>query len=69
MCNYKLDLSSSTKLTEQSIINIFNNLYDIATKGCNAQQVVLGSTNLAKLTSEEGQTALTNATAKGWTIS
>ena len=66
---YKLVLTSSTKLTEQSIINILNNLYDIATKGCNAQQVVLGSTNLAKLTSEEGQTALTNATAKGWTIS
>ena len=67
--NYKLVLSNSTKLTEQSIINILNNLYDIKTKGCNAQQVVLGSTNLAKLTSEEGQTALTNATAKGWTIS
>ena len=67
--NYKLDLSACTALTEQSIINILNNLYDIATKGCNAQQVILGSTNLAKLTSEEGQTALTNATAKGWTIS
>ena len=67
--NYKLFLSDSTKLTEQSIINILNNLYDIATKGCNTQTVTLGSTNLAKLTSEEGQTALTNATAKGWTIS
>ena len=66
---YKLVLTSSTKLTEQSIINILNNLYDIATKGCNPQQVILGSDNLAKLTSEEGQTALTNATAKGWTIS
>ena len=67
--NYKLVLSNSTKLTEQSIINILNNLYDIATKGCNPQQVILGSDNLAKLTSEEGQTALTNATAKGWTLS
>ena len=67
--NYRLVLSNSTKLTEQSIINILNNLYDIKTKGCNAQQVILGSDNLAKLTSEEGQTALTNATAKGWTIS
>ena len=67
--NYRLILSSSTKLTEQSIINILNNLYDIKTKGCNTQQVILGSDNLAKLTSEEGQTALTNATAKGWTIS
>ena len=67
--NYRLVLSNSTKLTEQSIINILNNLYDIKTKGCNAQQVILGATNLAKLTSTEGQTALTNATAKGWTIS
>lgn len=67
--NYKLDLSDCTALTEQSLINLLTNLYDIATKGCNIQQVVLGSTNLAKLTSEEGQTALSNATAKGWSIS
>ena len=66
---YKLVLTSSTKLTEQSIINILNNLYDIATKGCNTQTVTLGATNLAKLTSTEGQQALANATAKGWTIS
>ena len=67
--NYKLDLSTCTALTEQSLINVLNNLYDIKTKGCKAQQVVLGSTNLAKLTSEEGQTALSNAQAKGWTVS
>ena len=67
--NYKLDLSSCTKLTEQSLINILTNLYDIATKGCKTQQVVLGSTNLAKLTSTEGQSALSNAQAKGWTVS
>ena len=67
--NYKLDLSKSTLLTEQSMINVLNNLYDIKTKGCKAQQVVLGSTNLAKLTSEEGQSALAQATAKGWTVS
>lgn len=66
---YKLELQTSPKLTETSIINILNNLYDIKTKGCKTQQVVLGSTNLAKLTSEEGQTALSNAQAKGWTIS
>ena len=63
--NYKLDLSYSTKLTEQSIINILNNLYDIATKGCNTQQVVLGSTNLAKLTEEE----IAIATNKGFSVS
>ena len=67
--NYKLDLSKSTKLTEQSLINVLTNLYDIKTKGCKAQQVVLGSTNLAKLTSEEGQQALASSTEKGWSIS
>ena len=67
--HYTLDLSSCTKLTEQSLINVLNNLYDIASKGCKAQQLVLGSRNLAKLTSEEGQQALSNAQAKGWTVS
>ena len=67
--NYKLDLSYATRLTEQSIINVLNNLYDIKTKGCQSQQVVLGSTNLAKLKSEEGQQALSSATEKGWTLS
>lgn len=66
---YKLDLSKQTKLTEQSLINVLNNLYDIATKGCNTQGIVLGATNLSKLTSEEGQQALTNAQTKGWTVS
>ena len=66
--NYKLVLTSSTKLTEQSIINILNNLYDIATKGCNTQTVTLGATNLAKLTSTEGQQALASAQSKGWNI-
>ena len=67
--NYKLDLSKSTLLTEQSLINVLTNLYDIKTKGCKTQQVVLGSTNLAKLTSTEGQSALAQATAYGWTVS
>ena len=66
---YMLNLSSLTKLTEQSIINVLNNLYDIKTKGCKPQQVILGSTNLAKLVSEEGQQALSSATEKGWSIS
>ena len=65
---YKLVLTSSTLLTEQSIINILNNLYDIATKGCNTQTVTLGATNLAKLTSTEGQQALASAQSKGWNI-
>ena len=66
---YTLDLSYCKKLTEQSIINVLNKLYDIKTKGCKTQKVVLGATNLAKLVSEEGQQALTNAQAKGWTVS
>ena len=66
---YKLDLSNCTRLTEQSLINVLNNLYDIKTKGCKPQQLILGSTNLAKLTSEEGQSALAQATAYGWTVS
>ena len=67
--NYKLDLSICTKLTEQSLINVLTNLYDIKTKGCKVQSVVLGATNLAKLTSTEGQQALSNSQAKGWNIS
>lgn len=67
--SYTLNVSTCTKLTETSIINILNNLYDIKTKGCNPQQVVLGSNNLAKLVSEEGQQALSSATEKGWSIS
>ncbi len=63
--NYKLDLSTCTALTHDSLMNVINNLYDIATKGCNTQQLVLGSTNIAKLTAEE----IAIATNKGWTVS
>lgn len=62
--NYTLDLSSCTKLTHDSLMNVINNLYDIATKGVATQQLVLGSTNLAKLTAEE----IAIATNKGWTV-
>ena len=65
----KLDLSPSTQLTEQSLINVLNNLYDIASIGVKTQTCQLGSTNLAKLTSEAGQQALARATEKGWNIS
>lgn len=66
---YTLNLTPCPNLTEQSLINVLTNLYDIATKGCNTQTVQLGSTNLAKLTSTAGQAALTQATNYGWTIS
>lgn len=65
----KLDLHYSEDLTEQSLINVLNSLYDIATKGCKVQQVIIGPTNMAKLTSDEGQQALTNAQNNGWTVS
>lgn len=62
---YKLDLSKATNLTHDSLMNVINNLYDIATAGVQAQQLVLGSTNLAKLTEDE----IAIATNKGWTVS
>ena len=63
--NYKLNLSACTNLTYDSLMNIINSLYDIATLGVKSQQLVLGSTNLAKLTAEE----VAIATNKGWTVS
>ena len=63
--NYTLTLSSSTKITHDSLMNVINNLYDIASAGIQPQQLVLGSTNLAKLTSEEIQIA----TDKGFNVS
>ena len=62
---YELNFSNSSKLSYESLITIINNLYDIATKGCNTQKLVLGSTNLAKLTAEE----INVATERGWTVS
>ena len=68
--SYKLDLSRSTKLTYDSLMNVINNLYDIASIGVQPQQLVLGSTNLAKLeATEEGQQAILNAQNKGWSVS
>lgn len=61
---YRLALSNN-ELTHDSLMNVINNLYDIKTKGCNPQSLVLGSTNLAKLTSEE----VAIATEKGWNVS
>lgn len=63
--NYKLSLNNSDNLTHTSLMNVINNLYDIATKGCKAQSLQLGATNIAKLTEEE----IAIATSKGWTVS
>lgn len=67
--NATLTLSSCTKLTETSLISILNSLYDIASLEVPAQKCTIGSTNLAKLTSEAGQQALAQATSYGWSIS
>lgn len=62
---YTLSLRHSNNLTHDSLINVLNNLYDIAAKGCKTQNLELGSTNLEKLTEEE----IAIATNKGWTVS
>lgn len=68
----KLDLSACTNLTHESLVDVINKLYDlnltydVANGGTlYTQQLVLGSTNLAKLTAEE----IAIATNKGWTVS
>lgn len=70
---HKMDLSYCTKLTHESLMNIINNLYDlnltydVANGGTlYTQSLVLGSTNLAKLTTAE---EIEIATLKGWTVS
>ena len=63
--SYKLVLYDSPELTHDSLMNVINNLYDIKTKGCNPQGLVLGSINLNKLTSEE----IAIATNKGFNVS
>lgn len=62
---YTFDMQYQNRLTHDSLMNIINNLYDIATKGVKAQKLILGATNLAKLSEEE----IAIATAKGWTVS
>jgi hypothetical protein len=70
--NYSLRLHDSELLTHESLMNVINNLYDlnltydVANGGTlYAQQLVLGSDNLAKLTADE----IAIATNKGWNVS
>lgn len=62
---YRIDLSICTNLTHDSIMNVINNLYDIASLGCKTQSLKLGTTNLAKISDEEKLIAQN----KGWTLS
>lgn len=59
-----LGLSHCPNLTHDSLMSAINNLYDLTTinRECN---LILGSTNLEKLTAEE----IAIATNKGWTVS
>jgi len=57
-----LDLSSSRKLSVDSLMNVINEAKDLSSEG--SATLTLGSTNIAKLT--EQQIAI--ASAKGWTI-
>lgn len=67
-----LNLSQSYSLTHDSLMDVINKLYDlnitydVANGGeLQTKGLILGSTNLAKLTAEE----IAIATAKGWTVS
>lgn len=57
----KLDLSASSLITHDSIMNVINKAADVT---ASPVTLTLGSTNLAKLTDEEKAIA----TSKGWTL-
>ena len=56
-----LDLSSSSKITHESLLNVINKAADVT---ASPATLTLGSTNLSKLTDEEKAIA----TNKGWTL-
>lgn len=57
-----LDLSSSRKLTAESLMNVINEAKDLSETG--TATLTLGTTNIAKLTEEQ----IAIATSKGWTL-
>lgn len=61
---YAIDLQNYNDLTHDSLVNVLNNVYDIASLGIATQKIKLGSTNLAKLSAEE----IAVATNKGWEV-
>lgn len=70
--SYTVNVGTSINLTHDSLMSIINNLYDlnlsydVANGGMlYTQQLLLGNTNLAKLTEEE----IAIATNKGWVVS
>lgn len=63
--SYNLNLTMSSNLTKQSLLNVINGLYDLASHSKPAQGLFIGDVNLAKLTAEE----IAIATNKGWNVS
>ena len=60
---------NSAPLTIQSAIKVLNGLYDIASAGVQPQQIVLNYNTMNQLkSSSEGQEAIANAQAKGWSV-
>lgn len=59
-----IGLGLALLVEHQSLINIFNNLYDLKIINKKPQRIYLGSTNIAKLTEEE----IAIATSKGWNV-
>lgn len=57
-----LDLSSSRKLTAESLMNVINEAKDLSETG--TATLTLGTTNIVKLTEEQ----IAIATSKGWTL-
>lgn len=64
----KVNLYSCTNLTEASLIDVLKKLYNIASLGITCQTCELGTSNIEKLTSEEGQAALAQAKEYGWNV-
>jgi surface protein len=60
---YTLQLQNQYDLTRESILNVINSLYDIASIGVPTQKLVLGG-HKTKLSEEE----IAIATNKGWTV-
>lgn len=54
----------STNIDHDSLMNVINNLYDIASDGVPQQELIIGSINKLNITAEE----LAIATDKGWAV-
>ena len=66
---YTLLLTTCPNLSYESLLNVVNKVYDIASLGANTQRINMGSALKAKLTAtEEGLQAIANAEAKGWNL-